>query len=262
MIRINGVPLDNPAAEWVSRPGSVPYSAFEAELAQVQVAGRDGNVPTSTTRRAPLYPLMVNTSPQGWEKLQALIGSPTLVLTRDDRTDVEASARFVTSSIERVYPRNQWIDVKLVFEVTSAYWRSKTVKTASLALSAASVTLDVFPGMSAPIPDAVIRVKGAATGVQVTDASGAWVTLPSVSATQYVRFESESGKCFITTTDTWTGGTDVSGQVDFGGPRDNFEITHVLNLADLAATKGRLTVTSGTRTGAVIDVRGKSAHAL
>ena len=261
MIRVNGVALDNLTHGWVLARGSQPYSAFEADLAQVQVAGRDGSVPTSTTRRAPLWPLVVNTSPEGWEKLQALFGSPTLVLTRDDRTDVEASVRFVASSIERVYPRNQWIDVKIILEVTSAYWRSKTEKTASVPLSAASVTLDVFPGMSAPIPDAMIRLKGAATGVQVTDASGAWLTLPSASAAQYVRFESATGRCFITTTDTWTGGTDVSGQVDFGGPRDNFEITHLLDPA-LLSTKGRLTITSGTRSGAVVDVRGKSAHAL
>lgn len=261
MIRINGVPLDNPAAGWVLRSGSAPYSAFEADLAQVQVAGRDGGVPTSTTRRAPLWSLIVNTSPEGWERLQALIGSSSLVLTRDDRADVHAPARFVTSSIERVYPRNQWIDVKIILEITGAYWRGISSATFSKSLVSASEKLTVFPGLSAPVPDALIRLKGQGSGVQVTDASGAWVLLPAAASTEYVRFESATGRCFRTTTDTWSGGTDISGSVDFGGPRSVFEITHIINPVTLERA-GELTITSGTRAGAVIAVRGETARAL
>lgn len=261
MIRVNGVPLDNPAAGWALRPGSVPYSGFEADLTQVHMAGRDGNVPTSLTRRAPIWPLKVNSPPSGWAALQALFGGPSLVLTRDDDPSVEVSARFVSSTPDRVFPRNQWIDVTFYVELTGAYWRSKDTSTFSQPLSSASVTFDVFPGLTAPVADAMIRLKGQASGVQVTDASGAWVTFPAASATQYVRFESETGRCFLTTSDTWSGGTDISGQVDFGGPRRNFELTHVFNPTDMS-TKGQITVTSGTRVSAVVAVRGRSAHAL
>lgn len=261
MIRVNGIPLDNPSQGWLFRPGSVPYSGFEADLTQVQVAGREGNVPTSLTLRAPIWPLQINTAPSGWESLVALFRSPNLVLTRDDMPDVEASVRFVSSTPDRVFARNSWIDATFFVEVTGAYWRAKNATTESKPLVAASETLPVFAGLSAPVQDAMVRLKGLATGVQVTDASGAWVTLPSATAAQYVRFESATGRCFLTTTDVWAGGTDISGQVDFGGPRNTFEITHVTNPTTLARA-GSLTVTSVSRSGAVLAVRGKSAHAL
>lgn len=121
---------------------------------------------------------------------------------------------------------------------------------------------DILGGLSAPVQDAVIRVRGAATGIQVTDASGSWVTLPNVTASQYVRFEADTGKAFVTTTDTWTGGTDVSGQVDFGGPRGVFEITPVLASLDPSTREGVLTVATVTRSSAVVEVRGKAAYAI
>lgn len=121
---------------------------------------------------------------------------------------------------------------------------------------------DILSGISAPVQDAVIRVKGAATGIQITDQSGAWVTLPDVAAGRWVRFEADTGRAFETTTDTWTGGTEVSGAVDFGGPRGVFEITPALTPGDPTSRVGRLTVTTASRSGAVVEVRGKSAHLL
>lgn len=111
-------------------------------------------------------------------------------------------------------------------------------------------------GLSAPVQDAVIRVAGPATNVRVTDSSGAWVSLPDAAAGQWVRFEADTGRAYRTTESRWTGGVDVSGLVDFDGPRGVFEITPVMRSGpdDRA---GVVTVTGG-----VVDVRGRSAHAL
>jgi hypothetical protein len=255
------VPLDNPVLGWLFRPKSVPYTALERDLEQVDVRGWDGNVPTPSSFAAGYMPLQVNTPPGSFEALQALFRG-ALVLTRDDRAGVEASARLATSSIDRVFPRNEWIDVTYVVEIPGVFWRDVAETTAIKSIAAASVAVPVFPGMSAPVHDAVIRIKGAATGIQVTDSSGAWVTLPNAAAGEWVRFDSLTGQCFKTTTDTWSGGTDVSGQVDFGGPRDVFEITPVLAPLNPTSRAGALTVTTATRSGAVIDVRGKSAYVL
>jgi hypothetical protein len=262
VIRVNGVPLDNPDLGWIFRPRSVPYSNLEAELGQLSVSGWDGTVATSTTIHAPLYPLQVNTPPSGWGSLLALFGAQKLILTRDDQPTWEVAARFASSSVDTVYPRNEWIDATFIVELTGAFWRDKLASTVSAPLSGPSVPVNVFPGMSAPVADALIRVKGAATGVQVTDASGAWVTLPDTTAGQYARFESDTGKCFITTTAAWSGGTDVSGAVDFGGPRGVFEITPVLAAGNPSSRKGVLTVASASQSGAVVDVRGKGAYVL
>lgn len=258
MIRVNGVSLDYPEMGWVLRPGSVPYSAYEADLAKISLPGRDGNVPSPSAIRAPLWPLTVNTTPDGWEPLLALFRSSTLLLTRDDRPGLEIIARFATSNIEKVYPGNKFVEVTFILELTGAYWRSQAVST----FSTVGGRVVCWPiggdhgGLSAPVQDAVIRAKAPASPIQVTDSSGAWLTLPAASGGQWVRFEADSGRAYRTTTDTWVGGTDISGQVDFGGPRGVFEITPTI-VAGPDDRAGILTVTGGG-----VEVRGRSAHAI
>lgn len=262
MIRVNGVPLDYPALGWIFRPRSVPYSNLEVELGQLSVAGRDGTVATSTSIHAPMYPLTVNTPPSGWESLLALFSGQNLVLTRDDHPTWEVKARLASASVDEVFHQNEWIDATFIVELTGVFWRDKAVSTDTVSVTSVSAFLDLWTGMSAPVSDAMVRVKGAATGIRVADAGGSWVTLPDVTASQYVRFESETGKAFVTTSDTWVGGTDVSGQVDFGGPRGVFEVTPVLAALQPSSRKGILTVSTVSRSGAVLAVRGKAAYAL
>ncbi|MGN7977444.1 hypothetical protein ACTJJ4_07705 [Microbacterium sp. 22195] len=112
-------------------------------------------------------------------------------------------------------------------------------------------------GLSAPVQDAIVRVKGAVTGLTITDASGAWLSFPTIPAGQWLRVEGR--RAFLTTTDVWTGGTDVSGDLRQGGPRRRFEITPKRG-ASPDARAGQLTVATGSRTGAVIEVRGRGAY--
>lgn len=262
VIRVNGVPLDYPTLGWIFRPRSVPYSNLEVDLGQLSVAGRDGTIGTLTTINAPMYPLTVNTPPSGWESLLALLSGQNLVLTRDDHPTWEVKARFASLSVDEVFHHNEWIDATFILELTGAFWRDKAASTDTVALTSVSAFLDLWTGMSAPVSDAMVRVKGSAAGIRVADAGGSWVTLPDVTASQYVRFEADTGKAFITTTDTWVGGTDVSGQVDFGGPRGVFEVTPVLAALQPASRKGILTVTTTSRSGAALSVRGKAAYTL
>ncbi|WP_136057236.1 hypothetical protein [Microbacterium sp. K24] len=263
VIRVNSVPLDNPSMGWIFRKGSVPYSGADIDLGQVSLAGRDGTLATATTIRSPMYPLVVNTAPSGWPSLLALFTSQRLVLTRDDAPGLEIPVRLASSTPDRVFDRNKYIDATFLVELTGAFWRDQVASTTSVVVNAASKLLTLFPAMSAPIADAVLRVQGAATGIQITDAAGSWVTLPNVAAGSWVRFESATGKAFVTTTDVWTGGTDVSGAVDFGGPRGVFEITPVLTPLNPSDRRGELTITTASRTGtSSFAVRGKSAQIL
>lgn len=258
---VNGVSLDNSEMGWVFRAGSVPYSSFEANLSQINLEGRDGVVPMPSAFGAPLWSLTVNTPPSGWEALQALFLTPTLVLTDVNAPGRQAIGRLASSSVDRVFDRNEWIDVTFFVQIPGGYWRDKVASVASAPLTSASVSLTIAPGGSAPISDAVVRVRGSATGLRVQDAGGSWVALPDVDAGQWVRFESASGRCFATTTETWVGGVEISGQVDFGGPRNRFEITPVMQSDSPAVRSSRLTITSATRSSALIEVSSRAAYA-
>jgi hypothetical protein len=156
-----------------------------------------------------------------------------------------------------------FLDVTFLIRLPHVYWRDSAESTSvAAALSSASVAVTgLFPGLSAPVQDVIVRVKGATAGLQVTDTAGSWFAYaPALTGTQYLRFESATGRAFVTTTDTWTGGTEVSGSVDFGGPRGVFEITPRLAPADPSSRDGRLTVATATRSGASIQVRGKGAY--
>ncbi len=270
MIRVNGVPLDNPDLGWIFRPRSVPYSNLEVELGQLAVAGRDGTIATPTTTNSPLYPLTVNTPPSGWASLLALFGAQKLVLTRDDRPDVEIPVRFVSSSVDQVFTRNQWIDATFIVELTGAFWRDKLVSTTTQLFTAATNIVTPFAGMSAPVRDAVLRFRGVFESALVTDSSGAWLSIPfGLGAGTFLRFDMDTGQAFEYNDDAWVNPTsgylvDRSGQIDFGGPRGVFEIAPKLAPGDPSSRSGELTVavTNYSAGNTRIEVRGKAAHAI
>lgn len=256
---IDGIPLDNPANGWVFRSLSTPVPQLTWDRPELAIAGRDGSVPLPGRLGAPHPTLVVQT---GRERLGALIA---LVAGGKHLTRTVAPGRRVEYELVEMSPELYGYEGSVVdaaFEVRypGAYWRdtAETI-TPATALGSASVALTVLSGITAPIADAVIRVKGAATAIQVTDAAGSWFSHPAVAAGSYLRFHADTGRAFVTTTDTWTGGTDVSGVIDFGGDRGSFEITPQYT-TDPLTRSGLLAVTTASRTGAQIQIRTKGAY--
>ncbi|MCC2033063.1 hypothetical protein [Microbacterium allomyrinae] len=262
MYSVAGVPLRNPTFGWRFRSPSKPISELVRERANVSAPGTDGTVAgLPATVSAVVLPLVVRTPKAHLQTLTALFsGEGALTVT----ADASRSVQFELLSWTHVGygSADSILDVTFIIRLPQVYWRDAAESTSTAAsLSTASVAVTgLFPGMSAPVQDAIVRVKGATTGLQVTDTAGSWFTYaPALTGSQYLRFESTTGRAFVTTSDTWVGGTEVSGAVDFGGPRGVFEITPRLAPADPATRDGRLTVATATRSGAQIQVRGTAA---
>lgn len=258
MVLVNGVALDNPTFDWTLMRASRVLPVVARERPAVRIAGRDGILSglPATSREVTLR-LVVETPPANRETLVSLFRDAG-VLSDAGREAVYEVAGVAQHELETQAPR---VEVAVDVTVPGACWRAAADVTFTVALSAASVTLSAFPGISAPVADGLVRLTPAAAGVQVTDTSGAWVRLPDAAAGQWVRFEMDSGKCFRTTTDTWSGGVDISGLVDFGGPRGVFELTPRW-VADPSVRDARVTVSSASRSGASVQVRGKAAFAM
>jgi hypothetical protein len=76
----------------------------------------------------------------------------------------------------------------------------------------------------------------------------------------YLRFHSDTGRAYVTTTDAWTGGTEVTGQILNGPGPYLFEATPYFT-TDPGARFARLTVTSDALASApAIEIRGKRAY--
>ena len=259
MYSINNVPLDNPDMGWSFLGSSKPLAGHTRDRQSLTAAGRDGviHVPGATFGPVGLS-LVVETPRANLEHLVALFAEDghLSLTTAPSRT---ARFEFMASSPVGYGNADELVDVTFTIRLIDAAWRGITERTYAAALDASQVTLEVFPGMSAPVQDAVLRIRGFASALRVTDAaSGAWLTFQSLQPDRWLRIEGR--RAFLTSTDTWAGGTDVSGDLRQGGPRRRFEITP-LRGSTPAERAGRLTVTTVTRgDGAAIEVRGRSAH--
>ncbi|MFD4957151.1 hypothetical protein [Microbacterium sp. NPDC058389] len=263
---VAGIPLNNPTFGWVFRAPSKPISELVRERTNVRTPSGDGMVAGMPATISPVtLSLVVRTPRQHLQTLVALFAAEgALTLTAD--TSRSATFELLSWTTEGSGPSESWLDVKFLIRLPQAFWRDALVTTsAATALDSASVSVaGLFPGMSAPVQDAFVRVKGAASGLQVSDlASMAWFTYDgALTSTQYLRFDSATGRAYVTSTNTWSGGTEVSGDIDFGGPRGVFEITPRLSPTNPSTRDGRLVVTTATRSAATVEVRGRGAYLI
>lgn len=256
---INGVVLDNPTLGWSVVRDSIPVMGFERDNPVGESTGKDGVRPLPSVRKDSTIQLLIRHKDAYRSDLFSLMTEPKLVFTDSERPGWFAEGRLMTSSPEKFYGHKDWGVDLFVINIPGGCWR-KAVETTAIKLAApAGATLDVFPGLSAPVQDAIVRLKGPLQNPQVLDSSGAFIAVAgTIAAGEYLRFEAKTGRAWLTTSDIWTGGTEVSGEVDSGGPRYNFEITPLrTNPADPLARVGRLTLTQTTyNTGSGFQVRG------
>lgn len=262
MYSVNGAPLASTARGWVFRSLSRPLSEMSRTRSALRRDGRDGVVGGLPSTISPVtLQLVVQTRKPQLETLLALVGDGG-VLTKTDDATRSVVFETLSHSLAGHGPAELIVDVTFVIRLPGAFWRSAADATsAAVALAPGSVQVSgLFSGISAPVADALVRVKGATTGLQVTDTAGSWFTYsPALAAGKYLRFESATGRAFTTDTDVWGGGTEVSGAIDFGGPRGVFEITPRLSASDPASRDARLTVATASATAASVQVRGRGA---
>lgn len=101
-----------------------------------------------------------------------------------------------------------------LFTVPGVFWRSLATSDSTANITATQVTtvLVGLAGSSGSINDALIRVKGALSGLVVTDpVSGDSLTVTTaLAAGEYLVIDCANWTAKKVTSDTWTGGTDVS----------------------------------------------------
>lgn len=258
--KINGVSLHDPVRGWKLLRSSTPVSALEYTSTLFELAGRDGATSGRTTRRPTTITFDVETTTTSRPHLLALLGSSQLTITTPDRPNQSITGRVLSTSVINYHEALNRAQDSFVIEVPDGAWRSTETTTSLTAAAPAGATMSVFTGMSAPVQDALVRLNGPLENPQVVDSSGAFIAVEgTLTASQYLRFDSNTGRAWTTTTDTWTGGTEVSGLVDFGGPRGVFEITP--KFTDPAVRAGQLTLTQlSYNTGAGFQVRGRAAY--
>lgn len=259
--RLNGHPLDDTRFGWSVRSTSKPLVELSQSLSTVNRRGKHGAAsPVHGTLEVPTLLLVINTPREHRRTLQALVRSGGILTSSYDPGEVEVE--FVSATPTGYGNADAFIDLAVIFRAPTALARADLVTSKVVAItSATTVAPGLFPGLSAEVQDAVVRVKGACTGLQVTDSSGAWFTFDAVAANEYLRFHADTGRAYITGGDIWAGGVEVSGRVDFGGPRGVFEIAPAWS-ANPAERAGALTIATASRSSASVQVRGRAAYLI
>ena len=260
MYSVNGIPLDNPSKGWVFAGESKPLADLTVARQGLTRQGRHGvlRVPGEVLE-APTIALAVWTPRAQLETLEALLwAAESVTLTQAPVRSLLVECMSV--ALEGVGAEDRQVRAVATLRLPEVAWRGPLVTSPAAVLDGPSVSLDVLAGISTQVQDAVVRVKGPVQGVRITDtATGSWIAYPEVSASQWLRVDGP--RAYVTTTDAWSGGTDVSGLLTRNGPRRIFEVGPVLDAADPGVRTARLVVSSVSRgAGAQIQVRARPAH--
>lgn len=247
---------------WRLLRASSPLPSLSYNAVLLERTGRDGAKALPSTRSVVTLTFTVETTGAGQEALFALFSKPTVTITKDDRPGVSATASLVSTAVEAYHPAHDRYQHSFMVELRQAAWRGTVTNSTLQAAATAGAQINVFAGLSAPVQDALVRVRGPITNPTVTDSGGSFFKIEgSIPASTFVRFDSATGRAWQTTTDTWSGGTEVSGIVDFGGPRGLFEITP--SFVNPTERIGTITMTQTSQSsGAAFQVRGQAAHLL
>ena len=260
MYSVDGVPLQNPGMGWKFRGPSKPLSDLTVQRTSLRVPGLPGVVAgvekTLEALDAPTLMLVVQTPRSAYEDVLALLSAGS-VLSITDRPEKQAEYELLTTSYEGHGNADAIIDVTAAVRLPGVFWRDVEETTLATDLTSDSVVADAWR-MTGLVTDAVIRVRGT-TGLRLISSSAYVEYSPTLTSGSYFRYECATGRAFVTTTDTWIGGTEVSGAVEDDGPGDKFGIYpwRPTPLESIA----RLRVASTARAaGAKVELRGRGAH--
>lgn len=263
--KINGVSLNDETRGWKLLRGSIPVSALEFAASSFDLPGRDGSTTFIPTRRPVSFTFKVRSTLETRDDLLALFGGYGVYIHPED-TDREhflANGYTLSSSVDEYHEALGFAVDTFIVEIPEGCWRdANTVTSPKLAAATPTATTNIFTGISAPVQDALVRIQGPIENAQVQDSGGSFFAVDgTIPPGAYLRYESATGRAWMTSGDTWVGGTELTGEIDMGGPRGLFEITP--SFSDPSTRVGKLILSQSSHgTGAGLSVRGSNAYLI
>lgn len=264
MYSINGVALDNPTLGWSVQAQTRALIGVSRRITNLEEPGRDGNTRLPVTTAPSRIRLVVRTPRSNLGALLALLGStgdPYIALTSNPAR--RAIFELLDAVPVGLTASDELVEVEALLSLPGVYWRdTNEVTLGPVAIGNAVQDIDVLPGITAPVADAMIYIGGAFDDVEFRDASGAWVrTIKAwVGSGSGLLYLAATGQAYrVNTSAPWTPVTDVSDGIDTsGGP--GFVITPRMVGSDPTNTKGTIRVTTTQQTGVQVRVRARGAY--
>lgn len=257
---------------WLIQAGSLWRPAVAVRRSVLTIPGRHGVVrtPRPPVFEEPVVSLemrckgVMSSLEAAYNELQALLTAPGLVLGRTSGgITTSAPVEFVTASPGQ-FIADTLADISVQLAVPGVFLRSASVdSTPEVVTTGEVVTLAALGAGTAPVSDAVLRFRGAATSVTIVDVtSGTGISWTgSLSNSQFLFLHPATASARIGTASDWaSGGTDASGGLSYPAP-GLLQIWPRMLAADPAARAARVTVTgAGFDANTTLTVRAQPAY--
>lgn len=225
--RINGVALPP-----IARVSS-PRLGATTRRSPIEIPGRHGVIDTALPEFGEALITLSIQSTAGSQaaveaavaKLTALLAQPVLTVTRiAGGYETSGAARLASISPGRHTP-NAWQELTAVLAIPAGMLAEPPAVGTPMVFSAnlTNALLPHLQGSSAPITDAIVRLKGPHSGIfTLTDAAtgtGLSQAATSLTGSQYLYLDAARLRSWVSASDSqWTpGGTDVSQHLDYPG---------------------------------------------
>ena len=267
MYSINGIPLDNTTYGWsLLRKGTNPFAGITRERTEVKVPGYDGYFMGPSTRSEKIIVLRVKTPQAGLEPLMALVDTQSGVLSRTEDPSRVAAFELSSALPDGEFPEDHTVYLTITLIVPGGAWRdSAAVLTGPTTITGPSQVVSVLPGISAPVRDMDVYIRGVFGEFVLTDSQGSSLRTTSAwsgSSGTGLLYVGATGQAFLANNAApWTPVTDMSHKIDVSGG-GGFKITPYLNPSDPSDRVGRLTLTTLTQTSVEFRTRARGAYAI
>ncbi len=267
MYSLNGVPLNEGHTGWrILRDGTNTQGGITNNLNKVPGPNRPGYKPAPSTYTEQVIILNVRTPRDRLEELLALCASATRLTRTDDPTReayIEVASAIPSPSQT---PFDAVHDVTITLSAYEGVWRDVD----QVVFGAADITtptqgFQLFTGLSAPIFDADIFIRGVFGEFVLTDSNGSWLKTtrawPGSSTTGLLYVGSTQQAFLANESDPWVPVTDRSSFIDVSG-NGGFRLTPKLVSGNPADRRVELSLTTLTQTSTTLRVRGKRAYRM
>lgn len=263
---INGIALHDQTRGWrILRDGTNTQGGITKNLNKVTVPGRPGYKPAPSTYSEQAFVFVVRTTRAGLEPLLALCGAAATLSRTDDSTK-EAYVELASALPSSDAPMDAMFDVTITLIAYEGVWRDVSPVTVGPTTIASPVqTLTMLSGLSAPIFDASVFIRGVFGQFTLTDSAGWFLrtskTWPGSSTIGLLYVGATNQAFFANESSPWAPTADASQYIDVSG-NGGFRMSPQLVSGNPSNRQVSLSLTTLSQTSTTFRVQAKRAYRM
>lgn len=266
MYSLNGISLQDQTRGWrILRDGTSTQLGITKTLNKVPSPGRPGYRPGPSTYTEQIVVFLIRCTRAGLEPLLTLCEAATS-LTRTDDPTKELYVELASSPATSDAPFDGMFDVTITLSAYEGVWRDvDAVTVGPTAITSPVQTFDILTGLSAPVFDADIFIRGVFGQFTLTDSGGSFLKTTKAwtgSSSTGLLYSGSTNQAFLANESSpWTPVQDMSQYIDVSG-NGGFRLTPKMVSGNPSVREVELSLTTLSQTSTTLRVRAKRAYRM